>query len=91
VRVALGATSASIHQLILGHGFKLVAAGLMAGIVGAFVLRRGIESQLFGVSPTNIPALAGVAVALLIAAAVPCLIVARRATRIDPVRALRSE
>lgn len=91
VRVALGATSAAIHQLVLGHGFKLVAFGLIAGVAGAIALRRGIEAQLFGVSPTNVPALAGVAIALLIAAALPCLIVSRRATRIDPVRALRAE
>jgi predicted permease len=91
VRVALGATTRSIHRLVLGHGFKLVAFGLIAGVAGAIALRRGIEAQLFGVSPANIPALAGVALALLIAAAIPCLIVSRRATRIDPVRALRSE
>ena len=72
VRVALGASAASIHQLVLTHGFKLVTAGLAVGVIGALALRRGIESQLFGVSPTNVPALAGVAIALLIAAAVPC-------------------
>jgi predicted permease len=91
VRVALGATSATIHQLVLGHGFKLVTFGLIAGVAAAIALRRGIEAQLFGVSPTNVPALAGVAIALLLAAALPCLIVSRRATRVDPVRALRAE
>jgi predicted permease len=91
VRVALGATAANIHQLVLGHGMKLVAAGLVAGVLGAIALRRGIESQLFQVSSTNVPALTVVATALLISAAVPCVIVARRATRLDPVRALRSE
>lgn len=91
VRVALGATAANIHQLVLAHGFTLVTAGLIAGAAGAIALRRGIESQLFGVSPTSVSTLAGVAVALLVAATVPCLIVSMRATRIDPVRALRSE
>ena len=91
VRVALGATAANIHRLVIGYGLKLVAAGLVFGVAGAIALRRGIEAQLFGISPTNLPALTGVAVALVIAAAVPCLIVSKRATRIDPVRALRSE
>ncbi len=91
VRVALGATPANIHRLVIGYGLRLVAAGLVFGAAGAIALRRGIESQLFGVSATNLPALIGVAVTLAIAAAVPCLIVSKRATRIDPVRALRSE
>jgi len=91
VRVALGATAANIHQLVLGHGVKLVAFGLGAGVLGAMALRRGIESQLFQVSSTNVPALSAVALTLLVAAMVPCVIVSRRATRLDPVRALRSE
>lgn len=91
VRVALGATAANIHLLVVAHGIKLVVAGLFLGAAGAIALRRGIESQLFGISPTNVPALAAVAVALLAAAIVPCLVVARRATSIDPVRVLRSE
>jgi ABC-type antimicrobial peptide transport system permease subunit len=68
-----------------------VGAGLVAGVLGAIALRRGIESQLFNVSPTNVPALSAVAVALLIAAVLPCVIVSRRATRLDPMRALKSE
>jgi predicted permease len=91
VRVALGATSANIHRLVLGHGLTLVSFGLAAGVAGAIALRRGIESQLFNISPTSLPALSAVACALLLAASLPCLIVARRAARIDPVRALRSE
>jgi putative ABC transport system permease protein len=91
VRVALGATAADIHGLVLSHGLKLVAAGLIAGVIGAVALRRAIESQLFGIEATSIPALAAVAVALLIAAAMPCVVVSRRAVRLDPVRSLRSE
>ena len=68
VRVALGATAANIHQLVLGHGLKLVAFGLVIGVLGAIALRRGIESQLFQVSSTNVPALSAVAFTLLIAA-----------------------
>jgi ABC-type antimicrobial peptide transport system permease subunit len=60
-------------------------------MVAATALRRGIESQLYGVSAISVPALSAVALALLLAAAVPCAIVARRATRVDPVTALRNE
>ena len=91
VRVALGASSGSIWTLVVGHGLRLVAVGLILGLAAAVVLRRGIESQLYGVTATNLPALVAVALALLLAAAVPCAIVARRATRVDPVTALRSE
>ncbi len=91
VRVALGASAGRIWSLVVTHGLRLVVIGLGLGIVAATALRRGIESQLYGVSAANIPALAAVALALLLAAAVPCAIVARRATRIDPVSALRSE
>jgi ABC-type antimicrobial peptide transport system permease subunit len=68
-----------------------VAGGLILGVAGAFALRRGIEAQLFNVTATSVPALLGVAIALLAGAAVPCFIVSRRATRLDPVSALRSE
>ena len=91
VRVALGATAANIHRLVIGYGLKLVAAGLVFGV--SVRSRSGAASSpnCFSISPTNLPALTGVAIALVMAAAVPCLIVSKRATRIDPVRALRSE
>src|SRR4029434_4367989 len=79
VRGALGASAASIWSLVVSHGLRLVVIGLTLGMVAATLLRRGIESQLYGVSATNIPALTAVALALLLAAAVPCAIVARRA------------
>ena len=91
VRMALGATAANIHQLILAHGLKVALCGLAGGIIAALTLRRAIESQLFGIEATNATALAAVALGLLTAAVVPCLIVSQRAARLDPVRALRSE
>ncbi len=91
VRIALGATAAHVHRLVISHGLTLVAVGLIGGLAGAFALRRTIESQLFVIEATNPITLATVAVALLAAAAVPCLVVARRASRLDPVRALRAE
>ena len=91
VRMALGATTAHVHRLVISHGLKLVTIGLIGGLVGAVALRRAIESLLFGIEATNPLALSAVALALLIAAAVPCLVVSQRATRLDPVRALRRE
>ena len=91
VRMALGATTAHVHRLVISHGLKLVTIGLIGGLAGAVALRRAIESLLFGIEATNPLALSAVALALFIAAAVPCLVVSRRATRLDPVRALRSE
>ena len=61
VRVALGATAANIHHLVVMHGLRLVAGGLVLGVAGALLLRRGIEAQLFSVSATNTPALLAVA------------------------------
>ncbi len=92
VRMALGATAANVRALVVSHGLKLVAVGLIAGLAGADRPSQArIESQLFGIEATNPIALSAVALALLAAAAVPCLVVARRASRLDPVRALRSE
>jgi putative ABC transport system permease protein len=91
VRMALGATTAHVHRLVMSHGLKLVAIGLAGGVAGAVGFRRAIESQLYGIAATNPLTLSAVALALLVAAAVPCFVVARRATRLDPVRALRSE
>jgi len=87
----VGATAANIHRLVVMHGLRLVAGGLVLGVFGALLLRRGIESQLFSVRATNTPALLAVAAALLCAAALPCFVVSRRATRVDPVTALRTE
>lgn len=91
VRMALGATTADVHRLVISHGLKLVVIGLAGGLAGAVAFRRAIESQLFGIEATNPLTWSAVALALLVAAAVPCLVVSRRATRLDPVRALRSE
>jgi predicted permease len=91
VRMALGATTAHVHRLVMSHGLKLVAIGLAGGLAGAVGFRRAIESQLYGIEATNPLTLSAVALALLVAAAVPCFVVSRRATHLDPVRALRSE
>jgi len=88
IRVALGSGAAGIFRLVLREGLLLVAAGLLVGGIGSFLLRRTLESQLFGVTATD-PAVLIVVSALLAAVAlIACVMPARRATRIDPLKAL---
>ena len=88
IRVALGSSAAGIFRLVLREGLVLVAAGLLVGGIGSFLLRRTLESQLFGVTATD-PAVLIVVSALLAAVAlIACAMPARRATRIDPLKAL---
>ena len=91
VRMALGASRGRVQRLVLGDAARLVGLGLAVGIPAALVLTRFLGTMLFGVRPTDPLTFAGVAVVLtgvgLAAAALP----ARRATRVDPMVALRTE
>ncbi len=91
VRVALGARRSSILQLVLRQGAALVALGLIAGLGGALLLTRFIQSLLFGIEPNDPLAFAGAAAILIAVSLVACLLPACRATFIDPVVALRNE
>jgi predicted permease len=91
VRVALGATPGNIRRLVLAQVFGLVGIGLIAGLAGALASARLLRSQLFHVSPIDPPTLAGTCVLLLAVATVAGYFPARRAARIDPVEALRTE
>jgi putative ABC transport system permease protein len=91
IRLALGAGTKSVRYLVLRHGLGMAVLGIGLGLAGALAMTRLLVSQLFGVSPTD-PAVLAAAVATLAAvSAVACLIPAMRATRVDPVIALRSE
>ena len=91
VRFALGASPRSLLRLVLSDGLKLVAVGVAFGLAVAFVLARFLETQLFGVTAHDPGTFVAVPVLLFCAAVAGCLIPARRATRIDPMTALRTQ
>jgi putative ABC transport system permease protein len=91
VRLALGGQSRDIAALVVGGGMRLAAIGLAIGVGGALAGGRVLSGLLFGVTPTDPIALAGAAALVTIVAFAACYLPARRAMRIDPIVALRSE
>lgn len=91
VRVALGASRSDALRLVLKHGIVLASAGIGIGIVAALVLTRFLSSMLFQIRPVDFPTYALVTVCLTCVALLACYIPARRATRVDPVTAMRCE
>ena len=91
VRVALGATARDVRRMIVGQGLRTILVGVAIGIRGALALTRTVASLLFGVTPTDPPTFAGVTLLLVGAGLLACDLPARRATRVDPALALRSD
>jgi predicted permease len=91
IRMALGAGRGNLLKLIVGHGAKLIFAGLGIGLAAALLLTRLISAMLFGVSANDPATFAAVAVLLTLVALLACYVPARRAMRTDPIAALRYE
>jgi len=91
IRIALGAQKGDVLRLVLGQGLWLAGGGAVAGLVLAFFMARGISALLFGVHALDPATFLGVPLLLIAVALLACYIPARRATRVDPIVALRYE
>jgi len=91
IRVALGARAVDVMNLVLRGGLNLALIGIAIGLAGAFALTRLMKSVLFGVTPTDAVTFASVSVGVIAVALLACYIPARRATKVDPLVALRYE
>jgi putative ABC transport system permease protein len=91
IRMALGAAPGDVRRMVIGYGSRLAVAGIVIGLAGSFALTRLISTMLFGITPTD-PLTFGVVSAVLLGIGIlASWLPARRATRIDPIVALRSE
>jgi putative ABC transport system permease protein len=91
LRIALGAGRLDVLRMVLGEGVRLSAIGLAAGLVGAWLVGRGMQSLLYGVQALDLTAFAVVAAVLMGSALLACCVPAQRAAWVDPMVALRED
>jgi putative ABC transport system permease protein len=91
IRIALGAASHDVVNLVLGRGALLILPGIASGLLGALFLTRAIRGLLFGIEPLDPPTLVVVCLVFATVGAIACWLPARRASRVDPIIAMRSE
>jgi ABC-type antimicrobial peptide transport system permease subunit len=91
IRIALGAQSRQVVRMVVGEGMRIVALGVVIGLLGSFATTRLLRSQLFGVGPTDILTFVVVTAMLSAVAMLACFLPARRASNVDPMVALRSD
>lgn len=91
IRLALGGQPSDVLTMILADGVRLVLAGIVLGVPAAIAVATTLQSLLFGVAPVDIPTIAAASVLMLAVGVAACYLPARRATRVDPLSALRTE
>ena len=91
IRMALGARSTDVLRMVVRDGMRMAIGGVVVGLAAAFAVTRVIDSLLFGITPTDLSTFAIVTFGLLLIALIACYVPARRATKVDPLVALRYE
>ena len=91
VRMALGAQGTDVLKLVVKNGMRLAVTGVAVGLIGAFLLTRFLEKLLVGIPAVDLLTFSVVSICLLLAAFLACYLPARRATKVDPLVALRYE
>ena len=91
IRIALGARASDVRRLVVGEAMVPIAAGIVCGLAASLLVTRALRSLLFGVTPLDAVSFATAPAILAAVALLACYLPARRATRVDPLVALREE